>query len=146
MLPSSHRFDRPTPFSMRARSPPYSVRLGFSTRYADRWSVYSYWGWFLLGVFLNQGSFPLGHPFGYSCFLSPFKQLSSQSVMNGHEFLKLECIYAIMAGRFPIRYFLCVVLSDCRGIFASGPSSIPWNSFFVLFVQSAFMLCFYFLF
>ena len=58
--------------------------------------------------------------------------------MDGGEFFEPESMYTIMAGSFPIWYFLSVPLSKSKGIFAFGPSSSPYNSLFMLFIESVF--------
>ena len=45
-----------------------------------------------------------------------------------------------MTWRFPIWYFLCVLLCGSRWLFVFVPSSSP-NSFPILLIQSALMLC-----
>ena len=49
-----------------------------------------------------------------------------------------------MASRFPVWYLFSVVLSKWMCISAFGPSLSPSNSIVILFVHSAFSLCFFF--
>ena len=61
--------------------------------------------------------------------------------MEGSEFLKPESMHTIMAWRFPIWYFLSISLSGLM-YFSFCPSSSPSNTFSMLFIHSAFLLCF----
>ena len=86
----------------------------------------SFWG-----VFQDQGSFPLSHPFGYSYFSSASISLKCLSVMDGCGIFKLESMYAIMAWHFPIFW---MSLSDSRHMSVSCLSLNPCNSFSMLFI------------
>ena len=63
--------------------------------------------------------------------------------MNGGECLEPETMYSIMAWRFPVWYFISVVLSKSVCISAFGPSSISSNSLVIWFIHSVFSSCFF---
>ena len=67
-----------------------------------------------LGIFLDQGGFSFGHPFGYVCFLQASVHFDSNSVMDGSELFKSESMSAIKAGNFLVWYFLLSLwLNQC---------------------------------
>ena len=71
-----------------------------------------------------------GHPFGYACFLKVFIHFDSQSAMDETDFLNQKSWPGISQfGTF------WVFLRVNRGVFLPS-SSIPWNSFFILFIHS----------
>ena len=51
-------------------------------------------------------------------------------------------MHPIMTWRFQIWYYLSVAMSELRCIFALGPYSSPCNSFSILFIHLAFLICF----
>ena len=73
------------------------------------------------------------HPFRYSCFLFTFSQLWAPSVVVGSDFSKPESIFVIMAGRFPISYFLSVDLRESTCTSASTLSLCSSNFFHVIY-------------
>ena len=69
-----------------------------------------------------------------------FISIASLSWMEVN-FLKPVSMYGITARRFPIYYFLSVALSESRYIFVLGPYSSLSNSFFMLLIHLAFLIC-----
>ena len=63
--------------------------------------------------------------------------------MNGVEFLEPEAMYFIMAWGFPVYILFSVFLSKSMCISTLGPSSSPSSSLVILFIHSAFSLCFF---
>ena len=62
--------------------------------------------------------------------------------MDGSEFFKPISMYPLWPSVFSFGTFLSVALSESRCIFSFESSSSPCNFFSVLFIYSAFLLCF----
>ena len=94
-----------------------------------------------LGSLLNQVGLSFSHSFRYICFFWASIHFKSQSIMDRSKFLKPESMYTVMAWDFPFWHFFSVALSKCSCICTSGPTLISYNSFSMLFIHLAFLLC-----
>ena len=78
-------------------------------------------------VFQDYGGPPFGHPFGYLSFLYAFIHFSSQSVVDGGEFLNQNPCMPSRPGVFQFGIFLSITSSASRCISTLGPSSSNRN-------------------
>ena len=96
---------------------------------------------FLGGVFLEQGGLSFNHPFEY---ISSKRLLSSRAILSGRDVnssSQKQCMPS-WPGVFQFPTFLSIALKYSRCIISLGPFSIPYNSFSILFIHLAFLLCY----